>query len=59
MQKGGLEGVKNALQRDADVTTKDEYGFTGLIWAARNNKNSVVALLPKTPNIDVNLGRGI
>ena len=52
---GDLEGVKAALQRGADVNTKDGDGFTGLIRAVRNNHNSVVELLLKTPNIDVNL----
>ena len=52
---GDLEGVKAALQRGANVNGKDEDGLTGLMWAVRNNHNSVVALLLNTPNIDVNL----
>ena len=61
-EKGDLEGVKAALKRGDDVNTKDEYGWTGLIWTVkwnpyRNtwNHNSVVDLLLNTPNIDVNL----
>ena len=53
-KKGDLKEVKAALQRGDDVNTKDKYGCTGLIWAVINNHNSVVALLLKTPNIDVN-----
>ena len=59
---GDLEGVKAALQRGIDVNTKGEYGaygeyglqWTGLMWAVTENHNSVVELLLKTPNIDVN-----
>merc|ERR1712228_706729 len=51
---GDLEGVRDALQRGADVNTKSDYGLTGLMHAVRHNCNSVVALLLKTPNIDVN-----
>jgi len=54
-KKGDLEEVKDALQRGVDVNTKDEFGRTGLMEAVRNNHNSVVELLLKTPNIDVNL----
>ena len=39
---GDLEGVKAALQRGADVNTKDEDGWPGLIWAVKINHNSVV-----------------
>merc|ERR1712130_497879 len=53
-KKGDLEEVKDALQRGIDVNT-GEKGRTGLMWAVRNNHNSVVELLLKTPNIDVNL----
>ena len=54
-RSGDLGGVKDALQkRDTDVNTKDKYGDTGLIWAVRKNRNSVVAFLLETPNIDVN-----
>ena len=63
---GDLEGVKAALQRGIDVNTKGEYGaygeyglqWTGLMWAVSENHNSVVELLLKTPNIDVNLKDG-
>ena len=51
---GDLEGVKAALQSNADVNRKDKYGATGLIWAVFNNHNSVVDLLLNTPTIDVN-----
>ena len=54
-KKGDFEGVKDALEAGADVNTKGEYGWTGLMWAVMNNHNSVVDLLVKTPNIDVNL----
>jgi len=54
-KQGDLEEVKDALQRGADVNTKDEFGRTGLMEAVRNKHNSVVELLLKTPNIDVNL----
>ena len=50
-----LDGVKTALKKGANVNTKGQYGWTGLMEAARNNHNSVVGLLLKTPNIDVNL----
>ena len=57
-----MEGVKAALQSGVDVNTKDEtnpasmfYGQTGLISAVSYYQNSVVELLLKTPNIDVNL----
>ena len=53
-QNGDLEGVKAALKSGADVNTKDECGETGLFRALRRNRNSVVDLLLKTPNIDVN-----
>ena len=53
--KGGdLEGVKAALQNGADVNSKDEYGWTGLMWEVSEKHNSVVELLLKTSNIDVN-----
>merc|ERR1719234_1289093 len=57
---GILEGVKDALQRGADVNTDDKNGRTGLMQAVGNNHNSVVELLLNRPNIDVNLksGRG-
>ena len=51
---GDLEGVKAALQSGVDVNTKGELGRTGLIEAVRYNHSSVVELLLKTPNIDVN-----
>ena len=54
-QNGDSEGVKAALKRGADVNSKGKYGWTGLIWAMVENHNSVVELLLKTPNIDVNL----
>ena len=53
-EDGDLEGVKAALQRGADVNTKNEEGLTGLMWAVWKNHNSLVELLLKTPNIDVN-----
>ena len=52
-KKGDLEGVKAALQCGGDVNT-DENGWTGLMRAVHKNHNSVVELLLKTPNIDVN-----
>ena len=54
-RNGNLEGVKAALKSGTNVNTKNDYGQTGLIWAVRNNHNSVVDLLLSTPNIDVNL----
>ena len=54
-KRGNLEGVKAALQRGADVNTRNEYGWTGLMLAVYYNHNSVVDLLLRTPNIDVNL----
>merc|ERR1712130_621812 len=54
-KKGDLEGVKDALQRGADVNKKGAHGWTALMWAVRNNHKSVVELLVKAPNIDVNL----
>jgi len=54
-KEGDLEEVKVALQRGVDVNTKDEHGWTGLMWAVRESHNSVVNLLLKTPNVDVNL----
>ena len=53
-EQGDLEGVKAALERGANVNTTYGNGWTGLIWAVRNKHNSVVELLLKTPNIDVN-----
>ena len=64
-EKGDLEGVKTALQRGADINSKEKYETsfanvniekdkTGLMHAVRYKNNSVVALLLKTPNIDVN-----
>ena len=32
-QEGDLEGMKACLQRGVNVNTKDEAGWTGLIWA--------------------------
>ena len=40
--KGNLEEVKAALQRGADVNTKDEHGWTGLMEAVFDNHNSVI-----------------
>jgi len=54
-KKGDLEGVKAALQSGHDVNTMDEDGYTGLMRAVFENHNSVVELLLRTPNIDVNL----
>jgi len=54
-KNGDLERVKTALQSGDDVNTKDEDGWTGLMWAVSLNHNSVVDLLLKKPNIDVNL----
>jgi len=53
--KGDLEEVKDALKRCVNINTKGEKGWTGLMWAVRNSHNSVVELLLKTPNIDVNI----
>ena len=53
-EQGDLEGVKAALERGADVNATDENGQTGLMLALRNNHNSEVELLLKSPNIDVN-----
>ena len=53
-KKGDLEGVKAALKSGADVNAMDGDGYTGLMLAISFNHNSVVALLLKTPNIDVN-----
>ena len=61
-EQGNLEGVKAALERGADVNATDENGQTGLMLALRNRNrhysrsshDSVVELLLKTPNIDVN-----
>ena len=50
---GNLEGVKAALQSCADVNTKYEYGWTGLMGAVIYSHNLVVDLLLDTPNIDV------
>ena len=52
--EGDLEGVKAALQRGVDVNTMGEGGDTGLIRTVRRNHISVVELLLKAPNIDVN-----
>ena len=49
-----MEGVKAALKNGTDVNTMDEDGYTGLMLAISFNHNSVVALLLKTSNIDVN-----
>merc|ERR1712130_887492 len=54
MGNGDLKGVKAALESGVDVNTKGQNGWTGLMWAVRNNHTSVVKLLIKTPNIDVN-----
>ena len=32
-----LEDEKAALKRGADVNTRDEYGWTGLMWAVKCN----------------------
>ena len=53
-EKGDLDGVIAALQKGADVNTKNESKKTGLMKAVFNNHNLVVDLLLKTPNIDVN-----
>ena len=54
-ENGDLERVTAALKNDADVNTKDEDDRTGLMRAVYKHHNSVVELLLKTPNIDVNL----
>ena len=46
--EGDLEGVKAALQSGADVNRKEEIGFTGLMQAVFNNRNSVVEILLET-----------
>ena len=46
--EGDLEGVRAALQSGADVNTEEEIGFTGLMQAVFNNRNSVVELLLET-----------
>jgi len=38
--KGDLEGVKAALKSGADVNTKDEEGWTGLMEAVRLKHNT-------------------
>ena len=53
-KKGDLKGVKAALKKGADVNEKDKDGYTGLMEAVMNNRNSVFALLLNTANIDVN-----
>ena len=53
-KEGDLEGVKAALQKGADVNSRDEDGNTGLMGAVWNGHNSVVELLLKTPKNDVN-----
>ena len=58
-----MERVKDALQKGVDVNTKyvqctmdSMYTkWTGLMFAVYKNHNSVVELLLRTPNIDVNL----
>ena len=52
---GDLEGVRAALENGDNVNMKDEDDMTGLNRAVENNHSSVVALLLKTPNIEVNL----
>ena len=49
-----LAAVKAALHRGDDVNSTGEYGWTALMWAVTEKHNSVVELLLKTPNIDVN-----
>ena len=54
-ENGDLEGVTAALKNGADVNSKRGNDWTGLMRAVYNHHNSVVELLLKTPNIDVNL----
>ena len=54
-ENGDLEGVKAALQSGADVNTKCEMSWTGLMWAVEKSHNSVVELLLNTADIDLNL----
>ena len=54
-ENGDLEGVTAVLKNGADVNSKRGDDQTGLTRAVYNHHNSVVELLLKTPNIDVNL----
>ena len=55
-EDGDLEGVKAALKNGVDVNTKDEDGFTGLIWAVRDIDDiDAMKLLLDVPSIDVNI----
>ena len=46
--------VGRALAREEDVNTVGSKNMTGLMWAVRNNNNSIVRLLLEQPTVDLN-----
>ena len=54
-KEGDLEGVKAALQRGADVNTRDNKGQSALHGAVRSSCIDALGLLLSHTNIDVNI----
>ena len=54
-KEGDLEGVKAALQRGADVNTRDNNGQSALHGAVRSSGIDALELLLSHTNIDVNI----
>ena len=54
-KEGDLEGVKAALQRGADVNTRDNKGQSALHGAVRSSCIDALELLLSHTNIDVNI----
>jgi ankyrin repeat protein len=42
---GDLEKMKRAIENEADVNAKDEYGWTPLHWACYNGKVAIISFL--------------
>ncbi len=53
-QNGDLELAKKLLAEGVNVNAKDKYGYTALMWAARDGRKETLELLLEQENIDIN-----
>lgn len=51
---GHLDTITNFINKEIDINTQDEYGFTALMWAVLEGHLEIVTKLLKTPGINVN-----